>query len=273
MKAISISFSFLIILIQFANATNFNNPAGGRSAALGHASVALVDFWSLQNNQAGLGFQDKLKAGVYYENRFLLEELGFKIAGLLVPTNSGTFGLILNHFGFHSYSESKVGLAYGKAFGEKVAIGIQLDYLNTHLGGEFGSTSQVTFEAGLLAKLTEKTVFGAHIFNPLQKKLTKAYNQRSPASFRFGLAYHYTDQLLVTAEAEKNSQRPVNLKAGLEYFIIEKFVIRIGFGSKPAQLSFGSGIYLKRIKIDISSSFHQVLGFSPQVSIIFRISK
>ena len=53
--------TYLVLIITFclkinAKATDFERPLGARSWGLANASVTLEDIWSIQNNQAGLGF-------------------------------------------------------------------------------------------------------------------------------------------------------------------------------------------------------------------------
>lgn len=93
---------------------------------MGNASVAISDLWSAFNNQAGLAWLETSHAGVYYENRFLMKELGYKEL-VAYPLKSGTIGLSFNHFGYSAYNESKIGLAFAKAFGKYLAFGLQLD--------------------------------------------------------------------------------------------------------------------------------------------------
>ena len=125
-------FSFIIFLIvgQCLFAGNDNLPIGARSAGLANASVTLNDVWSAHHNQAGLGWIKKATAGVSYENRFLVPELGLSGAVLALPLsgNKGTFGLSVRKFGYSQYNESKIGLGFGRSFGEHLSIGMQLNY-------------------------------------------------------------------------------------------------------------------------------------------------
>src|SRR5437879_770897 len=98
---------FLIGFVFLSEAGNEDYPVGGRSSAMGNASVSLADVWSAHHNQAGLGFEKNISAGVYYENRFLLKELGVKGAVIALPEKGGTFGLCVTNFGYSLYSEKK----------------------------------------------------------------------------------------------------------------------------------------------------------------------
>jgi len=251
-------------------AMNGNVPEGSRSAALGGASVALVDFWSLQNNQAGLAFYKHAAAGAYFENRFLVKELSLQSAGAVVPVKSGVFGLKLSYFGYSQYNESKVGLAYARRLSEKIAVGVQLDYLLTAFGNNYGKKGLVTFELGILSNINEHLSVGAHIFNPINAKISEYADERLPAIIRLGASYAFDDKLMVTAEVEKDTGFDPMAKFGVEYRIIDEIYVRGGIASNPGLYSFGFGLNLKNLKLDFSTSVHQVTGYSPQISMIYR---
>ncbi len=247
-----------------------NVPEGARSAAMGGASVALADFWSMQNNQAGLAWQEHLTAGAYYENRFLVKELSLKSAGVALPVRYGVFGLKVSHFGYEQFNESKFGLAYARKLSERFAVGVQLDYLHTSIGGDYGSHGALTFEVGLLARIDDHLSLGAHVYNPISAQMADYADERIAAVFRLGAAYAFDENLTLTAEAEKQADFDVNIKMGIEYRLIPQLCVRGGIATDPALYSFGFGVLLGNLQIDISSSIHQVLGYSPQVGLIYH---
>lgn len=259
--------SFMLPLCSFA--ANDNYPEGGRSAAMANASVAFTDFWSLQNNQAGLAFFDRFAAGIYFENRFLVKEMSLKAGGLVYPTNAGVLGLNLSYFGYPKYNESKIGLAYARRFGNNFSAALQLDYLNTSIGDDYGNKGVATFELGLLTKVNEHLNIGAHLFNPVMAKFADYDDERIPGIFRLGASYNFDENILVSVEAEKDTRYDPIFKFGIEYNIIEQLDVRGGISTNPGLYSFGFGLNLTRLKIDFSSSVHRDLGYSPQISIIY----
>jgi len=260
---------FLVIPF-FLNAAHDNVPEGGRSAALANASVALTDFWSLQNNQAGLAFYNRPAGGIYFENRYMVKEMSMKAGGVVMPVKAGVLGLNISYFGYPKYNESKFGLAYARSFGDMLAVGVQLDYLHTSIDENYGKKGVATFEIGLLSKINKHLSIGAHIFNPIQAKLTDYDNERIPAIIRIGAAYSFDENILVTVEAEKDTRMDPVLKCGLEYRIIEQIYVRGGISTNPGLYSFGFGLDFKKLRIDFSSSVHEVLGYSPQISLIYN---
>lgn len=246
-------------------------PTGSRQAGMGRTSVAITDFWNCQNNQAGIALLDKTSAGLYYESRFTLNQLSSKSAAVLVPTGIGVLGATFNYFGYSLYNEMKIGLVYARAFSPYFRIGVQLDYLQTSLGMDYGSKGNVTFELGVQSDITESLTLGAWVYNPIQVKLADYDDERIPAIFRFGLAWHFSDHFFATMEAEKNTSfHPIIIRGGLEYGFKDRFFLRTGFSTQQEIFSMGFGFKIKILRFDISAAMHEALGFSPQASLIFQ---
>ncbi len=262
-----------VILAFNAGAGNENFPIGARSAAMANASVSLSDVWSAQQNQAGLGFLHNYSAGVYYENRFLLKELSIRGAVAAIPVKGGTFGLSITNFGYTSYNENKYSLSFAKSFGDKVSAGIAMDYLTTKIVDGYGSKGVFAAELGLQAKPLKGLTIGFHLYNPTRTKLTSYDNERIPTIIRLGADYKFSDVVILAIETDKDISQKAMFKAGIEYKAVKELYLRIGIATNPTLSSFGFGLNLKDIKIDISTSYHQTLGFSPQLSLTYNFNK
>lgn len=252
-----------------------NGHYGGRSASMGHSSVMLSDVWSTHHNQAGLGWLQNPTAGVFFQNKYLLKELNYMGFAYAHPIKSGTFGLSFSNFGSSLYGESKVGLGYGMKFSDKITGGVQLNYHNTRIANNYGNHSGITAEIGMQALLTEKFMLAVHLFNPTRSKLNEYGDERIPTIMRLGFSYEFSDKVLTTLEAEKDLlNRPV-FKAGIEYRTNDLIHLRAGIGTNPTIASFGFGLNLENIQIDVAASYHQTLGFSPELSLnyVFGNSK
>jgi len=266
--------AILLFSQQTLNAQKDNVPIGARSTAMGGASVCLNDFWSLHNNQAGMAGYNQMAAGIYGENRFMMKELSQGAFGFVMPVKgAGVFGLNYNYFGYSLYRESKVGLAYAMAFGDKISGGIQLDYINTHIGEDYGNANIFTFELGLQAKLIKNLVLGVHVYNPVHVKVSKYGSDRVPVIFKGGLSYSFSDKAIVAIETEKDLNQKARFKAGVEYHVVKPVYLRVGISTNPFSNSFGVGLEFGNFKADISASRHQVLGFSPQISMVYSFKK
>jgi len=265
---------FFIISANQSFASHDNDPTGGRSSAMGNTSLGFADIWSAHNNQAAMAFIGKPAAGFYYGNKFLIKELNRQAGAVVYPTRSGVFGLSLSYYGNRLYCEGKTGLAYAKSFGQRFSAGIQLDYLFTRVAENYGTRHTFTFEIGLLGKITKNLTLAAHVFNPVNAKLSAYNNERIPAIIRLGILYRFSDDLLVTLEAsEKISDKP-EAHAGMEYRLLKKAFFRLGLSvSDHIQYSFGFGLDVKNVSIDIAAVYHPVLGISPEASLGFIFNR
>ena len=176
-------------------------------------------------------------------------------------------GATVGYSGDANFNTTKAGLAYAMKFGNRFAAGVQLDYIGTTLGEEYGKRSSITFDAGIMVKITEQFIFGAHVFNPIHAKISDYDNESIPSTLNAGFSYTFSDKLLLTAEACKNSEFPMEFRSGVEYKLGKIAYARIGLSTNPARYTFGFGLEMKKLTVDLSSSIHQQLGYSPQVSL------
>ena len=266
---------FLLILLQFAisfslHGASSNLPFGGRAAGMGNAAVAVYDFWGLSHNQAGIAQTISPTAGFYFENRYMAREMSFGALGFAMPAAGGVIGISMGYFGFSQYNESKFGVTYARSFGPHFSAAVQLNYLYTYIGDGYGTSDNIAAELGVIYHVFPGFRIGAHIFNPTRTRVSVNTTERLPTIFRLGLAYHFSERVLVSLETEKDLEMPPVVKAGIEYGITEQIFVRAGLGTQPATNAFGLGVYLGALKLDIAASFHHVLGYSPQASIRYE---
>ncbi|MDZ4823945.1 MAG: hypothetical protein SH856_10840 [Flavobacteriales bacterium] len=260
----------ILLIASLSCCASFAQDAGGpRAQALGGTSLTHVDQWCALNNQAGLAFAENFSGGIFYESRFLVDALSDKGLGAVLPVGAGAFGLSLRSFGYSLYSETKAGLSYGMKFSEKFAGGVQANYFNVRLGEGYGTRSAVSVDGGFLYRMNKNLSLAAHVTNPNRAKLADYNDERLPSLLRAGAAYHFSEKVFLATEVWKASDATTQVRAGIEYRVIEPLHLRIGAGSKPGLMSFGFGYVLKNFRIDFSSSYHSVLGFSPQVGLSF----
>ena len=270
MKNFLLMVAALLVLSYGTWAANDNYPFGGRAAGMGNAAVTLYDFWAISHNQAGLARMQNMAAGVYFENRFLIQELSFGAGAFVYPTGSGVLGLNFTYFGFDLYNESKIGLAYAREFGERFSAGVQLNYHNTTIKEDYGNKGNLTFELGAIFHILPELSIGIHLFNPTRAKIADFADERIPTIFRTGISYEFSDRVIVVVETEKSVNLNPVFRTGIEYRISDPLYIRGGIGTNPTTNAFGFGLELGNLIIDVATSFHHILGYSPQLSFIYN---
>jgi len=268
---------FAITLFMFRSewviSANENNGVGGRAAGMSSTCIGLRDEWAVLNNQAGLAGLSDLAAGFYYGNLFMINETGYRAGVFILPTRSGNFGLGITHFGFSGYNESQIGIAYARMFGPKFSAGLKLNYYHQGVTGDYHTVNYLTFEVGIQSDLTDQLSIAAHAYNPAGFFFEDGKKDQIPSLLRLGVSFSLTEHVLLCFQADKDLIHPVNFRLGTEIQIINQFFIRAGTTTNPFTNSFGAGMLLKKLKIDIAGSVHYVLGYSLHVSLQYSIKE
>ncbi|MDR1343184.1 MAG: hypothetical protein LBK18_08040 [Prevotellaceae bacterium] len=256
----------------YADANVF--PHGSRAAALGDIGVVNADIFAVYNNQAALGFVSAPLAAVHYENRYFTEALNLSAAAFATPVSvAGTLGVDVCSFGYASYRETRVGVAWGRLLSRRIAVGTQLCYHLTQVAG-YGSTGAITAELGLLAEPVDNLWLGAHIFNFTSSRyFSNAYHERLPVIFDAGMAYRFARHASLLVAAKIESEQAAQVKAGLEVVVAKVLALRLGALVKPVALHAGFGYTYRKLQIDMSFSRHETLGYTPQISLTYNLPK
>jgi hypothetical protein len=267
---LTVSVCFVLFICPFAYAANDNYPCGARASGLANSGVVLADLWSNYHNQAGLAQIEDITLGFHYENKYVVSEYGLHALALAIPVNKGTIGASISFFGYSKYNESKISLAFGKPFGSKFAAGIQLDLLNVYQAEDYGNRTTLAAEAGILAEPVEDFLIGAHVYNPTMSSYHTFEGEGVPTIFQVGAGYYFTEKLLIVIETEKDIERKAVFQCGVEYHLIKSIYARFGLStSEISSYSFGVGFVYKGINADFAFSRHQILGYTPHVSLSY----
>ena len=241
--------------------------SGSRSQALSDASVGLSDCWSVFANQAGLAGINRPVAGGSFQNRFLVNELSTRTGLLVLPVQTSVFAFSISQFGQIPFRQEKYGLAYARQIAPKLKFGLQFNNYRLFLSEENRSVSSFGAELGIQYLFTERLVFGFHVMNPYQTgvKLNSGIF-RYPSRINLGTFYRLSDLFSLSSELENDFDNHFALKTGIEYAILEKLFLRAGVSGKPYQLSAGIGFQVKRLALDLATTYNPYLGNSPSVS-------
>ncbi|GAA0876769.1 hypothetical protein GCM10009118_31790 [Wandonia haliotis] len=259
----------LLVFVFFITETTAQElyKLGARSAALGHTSVTINDIWAYHHNPGMLGYLEQGGVGVYYENRFFLRELNYQGLTFAQPLKKGTISAGAQFSGFENYRSARAGAGYSLRLTDYIAMGVQVNYLNVSIPGGYGTKHGISGEFGLATRIGKKWMIGASIYNITRTRFASYQNERFASVIRLGASYLISQKLTASAEFEKSIISPLQIKGALEYQPIEKLFLRAGVHSSPLEISFGLGYNLKGLRIDLASSYKQIIGFTTGVSI------
>jgi hypothetical protein len=262
----------LILSLWFAGqvpASGMDPAPGARNSAMGGCGITAVDLWSVSTNQAGLAWFRGWATGIYAGNQFLVSELSTEAVAVSWSGKPGAFGLMLSYSGYRLFGEMKAGLAYARKFGKRFSAGLQLNYNRIQIGEGYGSAGMVSCEAGFLYKPGTSWILGVQVCNPVPVKFSGLPSASAPFRFRFGIGYSLRDKAYFTAEAEKEPDEKLVIRAGTEIRLVKPVCIRFGVGSSPFSVTSGFGFRLGKLQVDLATAYHMILGFSPSLSVQF----
>lgn len=257
-----IVFTFLLLLLLPILAIS----QSAEILSMGETAFARKDINALFGNQAGLTHLTSASISVNTERKFNIGELGSHTVGFAIPSNAGSFGLVVNYFGFSEFNEQKIGLAYARKLGSRFSIGAQFDYIGTRIK-EFGNANTYTVELGILASITKQVDLGAHFFNPIAVD-RGVEGEPLESILSFGLNYRPSKNLSLLADVEAELDFTPRYKIGIDYSFSDIFNLRIGAHTEPTTLSLGLGLKLgDNFKIDVATSYQTILGITPGIGL------
>jgi hypothetical protein len=262
---------FLCACCWKALSQTVRSPISAPYAGVGALSKNNVDVFCVASNQAALTKLNRASVGVYSEKRFMLKELGFDDAALVIPTRSGNFGLDARYFGFSDHNEMQLGLAYARSLGSKIDLGVQFNYYAVRIAG-YGNASSVNFELGTILHLTDNVNAGLHVYNPLGSKLGKNGEEKLASTYSFGLGFEPSQNFFFSLELAKEEDKPPNVNAGLQYKFLPQLLARGGISTATSSMYLGIGFEWRSMRLDATASYHPELGISPGIMLLVPLS-
>ena len=248
-------------------------PVGARSNSLANASVTIADVWAYHHNPGALGELKQASVGASYENRFLLKEFQSQGIAYAQPLKYGVLSVGAQFYGYRQFRTQRIGAGYSLKLANRFFAGVQLNYQGLQLNENYGNRHGVTAEAGLQALLTDNWRLGFSVTNIGRARLNDYQDERFSTNFRLGMSYSLSNKVLFLLEGSKTIIDKARIKAGVEYQAVKNFFVRAGIAGAPIEFSFGFGYKWKVISIDAGSSYHQLIGWSPHVSLTYTANK
>jgi hypothetical protein len=241
---------------------------GARENGLGSTGVTSSNANSYFYNPGSIGNVKSLEIAINYQNRFLLREFSEQSLSAALPLKKGVISFGMYHAGNKLYQNTRLGAGYSLELAKHLFMGVQFNYQGILLPDYYGKSSKLTGEFGVLYNQSEHWQFGVAIFNFSNSKLSNYQDDRLSSLLKIGATYQPSKIVSVIAEINKDLEvDSPYLNFGIEYQPINILFLRVGVGTQPSNFGFGFGYRFKSIQIDLSSRYHQTLGFIPQVGI------
>lgn len=268
-------FSLVLILSINTLSGQFSYESAS-TLGYGNSASAVPGFWSGLMNPAGLGWLNNHQLGINYYNKYLLKELGYRDIAYANVLNgdAGVISAHISQFGASSLLYNTFSLGYSRVFADRVSAGLTIKYfLLTSNQPEYSGIGTIGFDAGLQVKIIDNLYFGTMIANLNHSKLGTYEYDRLPIVGSLGFMYQIAKQSSLMLDILKESNNNPSLRFGTNFSFNDRLYVRGGFQTTPARVSFGIGYRIQNFIVDISSSWHQTLGFSPSISMSYAFKK
>ncbi len=227
--------------------------------------------WAVFDNPAGITDETTFTSGFSYHSRFLMQEVSAKAFAVIVPLKkAGNAGIGYQQFGYSLYKEQHASVVFARNFGSAVSAGLRFDYLATRFGGDYGSTSAITGSAGVLARITSSIRVGVSVFNPQRAKFSADGKERFPVIMLAGASWNFGGDTELGLGVVKSNSGKELLKCAIRYQAATKFLIHAAIANGAEPFTFGYIIKFSKFEIGMSSGYHQLLGFSPSFSLVYK---
>jgi hypothetical protein len=203
---------------------------------------------------------------MYSERRYLLKELNSYLLSAALPLKHGALGFSVKYFSAGAFRQSETGIAYAKKLGQ-VDIGAQFSYHTLSITG-YGKAGTILIDAGTVWRITDQLQLMAGIRNPAGAGLNKM-NETIAYETNCALGYKVSGQLLLLLEVAKQENKPVNIKAGLQYSPAPAIIIYTGIETATAQPYGAFSLQWNNYRVLMSVRFHQQLGTTPGLGLSY----
>ncbi|MBK6948479.1 MAG: hypothetical protein IPH16_10835 [Haliscomenobacter sp.] len=251
--------------------TSMRPNGGAKGTAMGNAFVGLPGISGVYGNPANLTSIGQWESQLYAQNRFLLPELKEIGISLAAPALGGTAGIGLRQSGYSGYKEQLAQICYSRLLGPGFGLGIRFD-LGALSIPEYGNLITVNGSFGMHADLLPGLTAAVLIDHPLRQTGISA--EFMPTLLGAGIRYEASEKTSLLIELIKDVEYPASFRAGLDYQLLPILSLQTGIATAPSLFSMGAALHLSpQFRLDIASSYHQWLGFTPAIGLTFSNNK
>ena len=259
----------LLSTFQITFAQSIFDPIGAKSWSLGGCSAAQSDVFSSANNMASSTEIKSLQVGVYNQTKFGMKQLNFVNTSLIFPNKWLLIGASINHFGYEKFNQQNIGFGISKKLNHSFSLGITLNYIALNIA-EIENANAFVGSLSVFFKANKKLQFGLLIFNPTQSKYNIISYGNIVTFGRIGIKYLVNKNVYLTADANKTFFQDLVFRSGINYTLHPNLELSLGYANNPNYITFGFNTKLKQFDIFFANSFHQTLGLTPHLGMVFH---
>ena len=224
------------------------------------------NFWFYPTNPAALALINHSAISLDAQNKFGLAALNRYSISYIQKLNNAGLSLGLAQFGYSLYKETNSHLAYGLNLSSKLAAGVEFGYQRIFVAESTRKNQSTGVGLAINWKPSEQLELGSRL--NLNKSATA-----QEYCFQLGLNYALDKKLHLLTEWAKTTNKKMVLAVALEYEPTKGVLLFYGLKNKAFNNSFGVGFAKHQFKLLLATQVHPVLGWSPSISLIYKLSQ
>jgi hypothetical protein len=143
-------------------------------------------------------------------------------------------------------------------------LGVQLNYLSTFIE-QYGQAGNIVMAFSASATPVKNVRMSFVLFNPTQSAYGRYTSEKIPSYGKLGCSYELSSKVILHLEADQVLNQVLSWRGGVYYKIHDIVHLAVGAATQPTYYTFGTTLLMRNMKLDMATSFHEVLGLTPHV--------
>jgi len=204
------------------------------------------------------------------ENRFGMSELTNRNIVAVTPFSIFHVGAGFSLFGVPTYQNQAYSGTIAIHISSKSSVGIRAAWYQTRIPlAENASLAAPLIGAGWYYAVSPQWAVGMQL-SIFSKKLYQIVPfNLTPAFISASCSWKPLEIFSVSIGAETNYSKKMKMRSGLDWRVAKVLALRTGITGNPSAYYVGFGIYHKAIVFDFAVEHHQILGYSPSLSLSY----
>ena len=244
-----------------------------RDMAMGNASVASMSNYGILKNISFIQFENKTLISCTVSNNFFIKDLSPAFVSFYKSFNDNlAIASTIGRIGNKTFSEQFIETGIAKKLGQKFYASIKIQFYHWIKSDSYYENSNAFIPTiGLFANPLKNFCFGVLIRNPVRVRMNTIEKNKLPAEINPGIFCKVSEKVMLAFSVNQKSNQPLSTQLGLEYVFHSNFFLRFGWQTVPISESFGFGLKMNKLILDIALKTHPLLGNSSSISLTFPL--
>jgi hypothetical protein len=260
---------FIFLILLNCNCIAFDPPSNAISRSLGGTAATAINPSALMSNVAAL---ESCTSGlaIHGTNYYGVSSYSTFSAMVNLKIKTTSVGFAFNSIPTGILSTNGVILGIAKKLGDYWSAGIALNLKHIKTSNQsYYKRDILSFNIGILYTINDRLNLGFQASNPNQSVLSTYPFERTPSTYRMGVSYAASKELILYSDIIHKTNYPVDLNFGIEYSN-DSLLIRGGIEALQF-LCVGLGKSMHKYQVDLGIKINPQLGVSPALSIRYEM--